>query len=215
MLLLFNFQIHHRMSPSQLQEIFHVDDKELVPNYEVVKLIHQSTNHHIDKRSINSNNLFNNDNSFSVNSNKFSDSVNNSTKIKNKNNHHVKKDLSEIPFANKSVNNGGGNNDDSVGPPRDIPADVNVNFKDYDLKSVKQHNVSFSAFGELLNLTLKPTEGLFKYGPNSLKMWHVRPDANASQGLFYEKVEEVSVVKYKFIFLLNSRPIIESKSLII
>ncbi|CAO1381348.1 unnamed protein product [Diamesa tonsa] len=184
--------IHHRMSPSQLQEIFHVDDKELVPNYEVVKLVHQSTNHHIDKRSINSNNLFNNDNSFSVNSNKFSDSVNNSTKIKNKNNHHVKKDLSKIPFADKSANNGG-LNDAIVGPPRDIPADVNVNFKDYDLKSVKQHNVSFSAFGELLNLTLKPTEGLFKNGPNSLKMWHVRPDANASQGLFYEKVEEVSV----------------------
>lgn len=178
------------MSPSQLQEIFHVDDKELVPNYEVVKLVHQSTNHHIDKRSINSNNLFNNDNSFSVNSNKFSDSVNNSTKIKNKNNHHVKKDLS------KSANNDG-NNDAIVGPPRDIPADVNVNFKDYDLKSVKQHNVSFSAFGELLNLTLKPTEGLFKNGPNSLKMWHVRPDANASQGLFYEKVEEVSVIKHK------------------
>lgn len=178
------------MSPSQLQEIFHVDDKELVPNYEVVKLVHQSTNHHIDKRSINSNNLFNNDNSFSVNSNKFSDSVNNSTKIKNKNNHHVKKDLSKLAFADKSANN-----DAIVGPPRDIPADVNVNFKDYDLKSVKQHNVSFSAFGELLNLTLKPTEGLFKNGPNSLKMWHVRPDANASQGLFYEKVEEVSVVK--------------------
>lgn len=191
------------MSPSQLQEIFHVDDKELVPNYEVVKLVHQSTNHHIDKRSINSNNLFNNDNSFSVNSNKFSDSVNNSTKIKNKNNHHVKKDLSKSPFADKSANNGG-NNDAIVGPPRDIPADVNVNFKDYDLKSVKQHNVSFSAFGELLNLTLKPTEGLFKNGPNSLKMWHVRPDANASQGLFYEKVEEVSVVKHKHIELASN-----------
>lgn len=158
------------MSPSQLREVFHVEHKELVPNYEVVELTHHSINHHnIHKRSINSDNLLNKNNkvpSVSVNSDSKS-------KVMSKNNHHVKKDLSKLRFQSKVAAD-----------------DEKPKFQDYDLKSVKQHNVSFSAFGEHLNLTLKPTEGLFRDGPNLLKMWHVRPDANASQGLFYERVEE-------------------------
>lgn len=159
------------MSPSQLREVFHVEHRDLVPNYELVKLTHHLThNHHsINKRSINSDNLLSN------NINKFnSDSSSSNSKIVSKNNHHVKKDLSKIPFdGDKNVEN-------------------TKKYHDYDLKKVSAHNVSFSAFGENLNLTLKPAAGLFRDGPNSLKMWHVRPDANASQGVTYEKIEDVS-----------------------
>lgn len=88
-----------------------------------------------------------------------------------KNNHHVKKDLSKAPFEKE----------------------LEKKFHNYDLKNVQQHNVSFSAFGEQLNLVLKPAQGLFRNGPNHLPMWNVRSDANSSQGLFYEPVENVSI----------------------
>lgn len=174
-------QIHHRMSPSQLREVFHVEHKELVPNYEVVELTHQTTNHHsINKRSINSDNLLSKNKVSSL-----SDSSDSKSKVLSKNNHHVKKDLSKT-------------DDDGKKKP--------AKFDDYDLKKIKQHNVLFSAFGERLNLTLKPTQGLFRDGPNLLKMWHVRPDANASQGLFYERVvAEVSFIEHLLLlFALSS-----------
>jgi hypothetical protein len=159
------------MTPSQLREVFHVEHKDLVPNYEVVRLNHHLTHHSINKRSINSDNLLHNNkvSSVSVNDNK--------SKIVSKNNHHVKKDLSKIPFDKNSV---------SVVETK--------KYHDYDLKSVNEHKVSFSAFGENLNLTLKPTLGLFRDGPNSLKMFHARSDANASQGVTYERIEEVSTI---------------------
>lgn len=164
------------MSPSQLREVFHVEHRDLVPNYEVVELTHHMTNHHsIHKRSINSDNLLNKSNKVSS----VSENSDSKSKVLSKNNHHVKKDLSKIRFASLTV--------EEERPGK---------FGNYDLKATKQHNVSFTAFGEHLNLTLKPTEGLFRDGPNLLKMWHVRPDANASQGLFYERIEEeVSVIK--------------------
>lgn len=57
----------------------------------------------------------------------------------------------------------------------------------------RNHNVSLKAFGEQLHLRLTPTEGLFKHGgPHTLRMWTVKPNPNASQGLDYEEVIEVS-----------------------
>ena len=163
------------MTPSQLQEVFHVDHKDLVPNYEIVSLNHHlSHNHHsINRRSINSDNLLDKNN-------KVSSVVSESSgksKVVSKNNHHVKKDLSKIPFDSNSIS-----------------YEEKKSFHNYDLKKINEHNVSFSAFGENLNLTLKPTEGLFRDGPNSLKMWHVRSDANASQGVTYERIKDVSEV---------------------
>jgi hypothetical protein len=180
------------MSPSQLREVFHVEHRDLVPNYEVIELTHQLTNHHsINKRSINSDNLLSKNNVHSVSES--SDSG--KSKVLNKNNHHVKKDLSKLRFESK------GQSADDV--------KISKKFNDYDLKSVKQHNVAFSAFGESVNLTLKPTQGLFRDGPNLLKMWHVRPDANASQGLFYERVEEVSgFCAKKYCEIINLRELI-------
>lgn len=170
------------MSPSQLREVFHVEHKDLVPNYEIVKLTHQLTNDHtIHKRSINSDNLFSNNNKFDSISAR-SDSSNKS-KVMSKNNHHVKKDLSKVAFEKKLVSTA--EQLESVDAPQ--------TFHNYDLKNVQQHNVSFSAFGEQLNLVLKPAQGLFRNGPNHLPMWNVRSDANSSQGLFYEPVENVSI----------------------
>jgi hypothetical protein len=171
------------MSPSELRDVFHVEHKDLVPNYEVVKLTHYLTEHHsINKRSINSDNLL------SKNNHNFnSDSSSNSkSKVLSKNNHHVKKDLSKVPFDGDSMSNA-----------------EKKKYQEYDLKQVNAHNVSFSAFGEHLNLTLKPAEpGLFRDGPNSLKMWHVRSDANASQGVTYERIEDVSINFDYFFFVL-------------
>jgi hypothetical protein len=162
------------MSPVQLREIFHVEHKDLVPNYEVVELKHLlSSFHSIHKRNINSDNLVNR-NQVSKISDNF---TKNPSKVLSKDNHHVKKDLSKKRFKESNFKTV----DDE--PPK--------KFSNYDLKNVHEHNVSFSAFGENVNLTLKPTKGLFRNGPNFLKMWHVRPDANASQGLLYEPVEEV------------------------
>lgn len=177
------------MSPSQLRDIFHVDDINLVPNYEIVKLVHHTNHHSINKRSIDSNNLFssNTKNSLSINSDSVSDK-----KSVSKNNHHVKKDLSKIPYFDK----GEYNEKNSFNSKKFTSNNENIklNFNN----NVKQHNVSFSAFGDVLNLTLKPTEGLFKNGPNSLKMWNVRSDPNATQGLVYEEVEEVSFVLFYY-----------------
>lgn len=149
-----------------------MEHRDLVPNYELLKLTHHLTQHHsVNKRSINSDNLLSSNNKYQS-----SDSSNSKSKIVSKNNHHVKKDLSKIPFVDDSVS-----------------AVEKKKYHDYDLKKVSEHSVSLSAFGENLNLTLKPAHGLFRDGPNSLKMWEVRSDANASQGVIYDKVEDVSI----------------------
>lgn len=62
-----------------------------------------------------------------------------------------------------------------------------------DLSNINEHNVSLSAFGEVYNLTLRPTEGLFKNGTQSLRMWSVATNTNATQGLEYDQInDEVS-----------------------
>lgn len=61
-----------------------------------------------------------------------------------------------------------------------------------DLANIKEHNVSLSVFGQVLNLTLKQTNQLFKNGPQSLQMFSVNVSPNATHGLSYEPIEEVS-----------------------
>lgn len=48
--------------------------------------------------------------------------------------------------------------------------DSNGKISDVSIRDINQHRVSFSAFGENLNLTLEKTEGLFRDGPHSLRM---------------------------------------------
>lgn len=63
-----------------------------------------------------------------------------------------------------------------------------------DVSSIKAHNVSFSAFGQHLNLTLRATQGLFKGAPHQLRMWSVGSEPNATHGLDLQEIvhEEVS-----------------------
>jgi hypothetical protein len=208
---LFSFQLHQQMSSAQLRQIFHVDEPDLVPHYEIIKLNHHTTLHNVKKRSIGDTNNSINSNKILVNNN-----LNNNNKNKNLN-HHVKKDLSKTPFDEKvslklvvkkiqnnnsdsgttsnSSSSSSGDSDKTNEPEEITITQVSKNkldFSDIKLSDIKEHNVSFEAFGELLNLNLRPTEGLFKNGPQNLRMWNVRSDPNATQGLIYEEIEEVS-----------------------
>lgn len=72
-----------------------------------------------------------------------------------------------------------------------------------DVRLLAEHNVSLNAFGESYNLTLRPTQGLFKDGPHSLRMWTVTSEPNATHGLEYRPVIEVSPSEYIFVVLYN------------
>ena len=166
------------MSPSQLNEVFHVNEHNSVPNYEVVKLIHHSSHHSIRKRSID-----NNSNS----------KINNNLIIEEHHLKHVKKDLSKTKF-NDQVNS---NNTNSVDVNiSNSNSDSSKKFSDVKISDIKEHKVSLEAFGETLNLTLKQTSGLFKDGPHALRMWNVRTDPK-SEDLVYEEIPEVRILKIK------------------
>lgn len=172
------------MSESQLQSIFHVDSHDLVPHYELIKLTHHGTSHHINKRSINSISTFDK---------KSTDSSSSSA-------HHVKKDLSKSAYFSELKN--------SIAKQQQISENISINSNSnngsnvsdsavlVDLGNVSEHNVSLSAFGNNYNLTLRPTEGLFKDGPQLTRMWSVETNPNATQGLEYDEIVEVSTFVY-------------------
>lgn len=196
------------MSSTQLQQVFQVDEVNQVPNYELIKLSHLSTAHHFrKKRSIASASS-----SFSSSGSKISNSLNNLVS-----NHHVKKDLSKVPI-NEKLNSIFGaeikrEKDDyrNKSEFNKVPTttttskseDISVVGEDEEkisdklrLSDIKEHKVSLNVFGETLNLTLRPTEGLFKEGPQSLKMWHAHPDPTATDGINYEEVGQVRKVSF-------------------
>lgn len=216
------FQIHLQMSPTQLHQVFDVDEVNQVPNYELIKLSHLSTAHHVrKKRSIDTAS-----NSLSSSGNKIS----NNNKNNLVNNHHVKKDLSKVPIDEKlnsifgaeikrekiydktSYNkNEFGKLPTSTSTTEKITIDdqsfvqnEKVKISDLiNLSDIKEHKVSFDAFGETLNLTLRPTVGLFKEGPQSLKMWHAHPDPTATDGINYEEVGQVRIFFQSFIYVVK------------
>lgn len=167
------------MSESQLRSIFHVDSQDLVPHYELIKLTHHGTTHHINKRSINT---------ISISDKKSSSSA-----------HHVKKDLSKSAYfselknsiAQQQISENISINSNSNNASTDSDTTVLV-----DLGNVSEHNVSLSAFGNVYNLTLRPTDGLFKDGPQSMRMWSVETNPNATQGLEYDEIVEVSFYEF-------------------
>lgn len=162
------------MSESQLRSIFHVDSQDLVPHYELIKLTHHGTSHHINKRSVNT----------------ISTSDKKSTESSSV--HHVKKDLSKSAYFSELKN--------SIAQ-QEISENISINSNNasnnsdttvlVDLGNVSEHNVSLSAFGNVYNLTLRPTDGLFKDGPQSMRMWSVDTNPNATQGLQYDEIVEV------------------------
>ncbi|XP_037032459.1 A disintegrin and metalloproteinase with thrombospondin motifs 1 isoform X2 [Bradysia coprophila] len=169
--------IHKQMSESQLRSIFHVDSHDLVPHYELIKLTHHGTSHHINKRSTNT---------ISTSDKKSTSSAQ----------HHVKKDLSKSAYFSELKN--------SIAQQQQISENISINSNrnnassdsdttvHVDLGNVSEHNVSLSAFGNVYNLTLRPTDGLFKDGPQGMRMWSVDTNPNATQGLEYDEIIEDS-----------------------
>lgn len=93
--------------------------------------------------------------------------------------HHVKTDFSKSSYYSEAKN---------------VPVDFDQQQRpQIDLHALAEHNVSLSAFGQSYNLTLRPTQGLFKDGIQALRMWTVKSEPNATNGLSYQPVEEVSV----------------------
>ncbi|XP_052839369.1 A disintegrin and metalloproteinase with thrombospondin motifs 18 isoform X6 [Drosophila gunungcola] len=88
--------------------------------------------------------------------------------------HHVKKDLSKNAYYSElkhEAMSSGGNH--LFGP---------------EVSAIKSHNVSFSAFGQHLNLSLRATQGLFKGAPHQLRMWTVGSEPNATHGLDLQEI---------------------------
>lgn len=71
----------------------------------------------------------------------------------------------------------------------------------FDLANIKEHNVSLNVFGQMFNLTLRPTTQLFKNGTQSLPMFTVNVTPNATHGLSYEPIEEVIISSLCFFSL--------------
>lgn len=95
--------------------------------------------------------------------------------------HHVKKDLSKNAYYSELKQQAG------VGAGNSLLGN--------DVSAIKSHNVSFSAFGRHMNLTLRATQGLFKGAPHELRMWSVGSEPNATHGLDMQEIlnEEVSL----------------------
>ncbi|KAH8336963.1 hypothetical protein KR059_009298, partial [Drosophila kikkawai] len=151
-------QLHKQMSPEQLQSVFHVDTHDAVPHYELVQLLHHDE-HSLRQRRRRS----------------IGESPKPHAALPP---HHVKKDLSKNAYYSElkhkaSMASGGSGGNHLLGP---------------DVSSIKAHNVSFSAFGQHLNLTLRATQGLFKGAPHQLRMWSVGSEPNATHGLDLQEI---------------------------
>uniref|UniRef100_A0A9I3GJJ0 Peptidase M12B domain-containing protein n=1 Tax=Anopheles farauti TaxID=69004 RepID=A0A9I3GJJ0_9DIPT len=188
--------IHLQMSAAQLQEVFHVDHADLVPHYELVRLTHH-TNRPV---------LVNSRRKRAVDSGVSSASKGNALAGSDAASvsHHVKKDLSKVRFTEK-VSELPAKPQRKVNIPLEAgpvvqqqqqqqrvddsstlePMEGGVSIAD-----INEHRVSFDAFGENVNLTLKRTEGLLRGGAHSLRMWNVRSDPNSTQGLVYEEIHD-------------------------
>ncbi|XP_030560951.1 uncharacterized protein LOC115762743 isoform X2 [Drosophila novamexicana] len=91
--------------------------------------------------------------------------------------HHVKKDLSKNAYYSELKHQAAASGADSANQ-----------LLGGDISSIKSHNVSFSAFGRHMNLTLRATQGLFKGAPHELRMWSVGSEPNATHGLDLQEI---------------------------
>ncbi|XP_034653663.1 A disintegrin and metalloproteinase with thrombospondin motifs 1 isoform X6 [Drosophila subobscura] len=90
--------------------------------------------------------------------------------------HHVKKDLSKNSYYSEMKHDAialGGNHLSGI-----------------DVSAIQSHNVSFSAFGHHMNLTLRATKGLFKDAAHQMRMWSVGSEPNATHGLDLQEIAQ-------------------------
>ncbi|KAH8318301.1 hypothetical protein KR074_002051 [Drosophila pseudoananassae] len=90
--------------------------------------------------------------------------------------HHVKKDLSKNAYYSELKHQAMGSGGNHLYEPS--------------VSDIKSHNVSFSAFGQNLNLSLRATQGLFKGAPHELRMWSVGSEPNATHGLDLQEIAQ-------------------------
>ncbi|KAH8254173.1 hypothetical protein KR032_008786 [Drosophila birchii] len=147
--------LHKQMSPEQLQSVFHVDNYDAVPHYELVQLLHHDE-HSVRQRRRRS----------------IGESTKPNAALPP---HHVKKDLSKNAYYSELKHQASmaSSGNHLFGP---------------EVSSIKAHNVSFSAFGQHLNLSLRATQGLFKGAPHELRMWSVGSEPNATHGLDLQEI---------------------------
>lgn len=159
------------MSPHQLRAIFHVDTYDSIPNYEIVQLLH----HNSDAEA------FNHLPHYRRRRRSIEDTLPTETEI----HQPIKKDLSKTAYYSKLKREQYKQNEHANSVYAGLADDLRKEFK-------KEHKITFEAFGENINLTLRPTQGLFKDagGAHKLPMWYVHPEANATNGLNIQKIED-------------------------
>ncbi|KAL9920559.1 sol narae metalloprotease isoform 2-T4 [Glossina fuscipes fuscipes] len=163
--------LQKQMSPHQLRAIFHVDTYDSIPNYEIVQLLH----HNSDAEA------FNHLPHYRRRRRSIEDTLPTETEI----HQPIKKDLSKSAYYSKLKREQYKRNEHVNSVYAGLADDLRKEFK-------KEHKITFEAFGENINLTLRPTQGLFKDagGAHKLPMWYVHPEANATNGLNIQKIED-------------------------
>lgn len=171
------------MTADQLQTVFQVTSPHDVPIYELITLSHHGSDHHVVRRDTSANHLLpttaDDDFPSEPHHQHFS---------------HKKADLSKSSYYSPAKH------DRTSGQQQQKKKQQYL-----DVRLLAEHNVSLSAFGESYNLTLRPTQGLFRDGPHGLRMWTVTSEPNATHGLEYRPVLEVSEhedVLYKYKYML-------------
>lgn len=196
------------MSPDELQMIFHVDSVDLVPNYEVVQLLHHDNNHLEPPSNLRKYTELHQSRQHPYSYPNLNPRTHQEypqppqrTEASKQYQYHRRRKRSLPPPS--SQRDGSQPFDQSVGErdayneldrePFEEPSDLQNSV--YDVSDIKEHRVSFHVFGHNVNLTLRPTRGLFKSAIHKLPMWFVHAEANATNGLKIQKiVDEVSVV---------------------
>ncbi|XP_050093193.1 A disintegrin and metalloproteinase with thrombospondin motifs 1 isoform X1 [Anopheles aquasalis] len=169
--------IHRHMSSAQLQEVFHVDHPDLVPHYELIKLQHHTNQPTVVSRR----------RKRSIETGAAPNGVSDATTSTDQQQHHqhVKKDLSKVRFTEKVSEL------PAKRPAGQFKSSPAGGVGGPSIADIDEHRVSFEAFGENVNLTLRKTEGLLRGGAaHSLRMWNVRSDPNSTQGLVYEEIHD-------------------------
>ncbi|KRF79684.1 A disintegrin and metalloproteinase with thrombospondin motifs like isoform X9 [Drosophila virilis] len=151
--------LHKQMSPEQLLSVFHVDTHDAVPHYELVQLFHHTSHGGLQRK-------------------RRSIGEQLAATVQQKP-HHVKKDLSKNAYYSELKQQAGASGAGAGSANQLLGGDIS---------SIKSHNVSFSAFGRHMNLTLRATQGLFKGAPHELRMWSVGSEPNATHGLDLQEI---------------------------
>lgn len=179
------------MSADELQMIFHVDSVDLVPNYEVVQLLHHDHQQNDLEPPQNNNRP-------QESKDRIAEDTNPSRRESTQQYQYRHRRKRNLPPPTSNQQQSKDKDDQRFNiDDREIYRELaRERFDDvndlqnsvYDVNDIKEHRVSFHVFGENVNLTLRPTRGLFKSSIHKLPMWFVHAEANATNGLQIQKI---------------------------